>query len=83
MPIALILTAGVVLSLAEAAGLTLQIAQGLQQLHSRNIVHGSLKPSNVLLDALRSDVVLSDFAVHSELDRLPNMPARKPFLLYM
>ena len=74
--------AGEQFALEEAAGLALQIAEGLTQLHSHNIVHGSLKPSNVLLDNLRNDVVLSDFAISTVLYRLPEVPSAKLLALY-
>ena len=37
------------LSVREAAGLILQIAQGLKHTHSKNILHQDLKPQNILL----------------------------------
>ena len=74
--------AGSQLPLGDAAGLALQIAEGLAQLHSHNIVHGSLKPSNVLLDNLRNDVVLSDFAISAALYKLPEVPPAKMLVLY-
>ena len=61
----------------------LQVLEGLQQLHSHNIVHGGLKPSNVLVDSELYDVVLSDYAVGTELSRLPNLPASRINVLYM
>ena len=68
--------------LAEAAGLGLQILQGLEELHSWNLVHEGLKPSNILVDALREDVVLSDFAVTVKLHQLPNVPPSKASIHY-
>ena len=75
--------AGGPISLPESAGIALQIVQGLQELHSHSIVHKALKPSNILLDPLRNIVVLSDFAVSAELDKvLVDLPISKPFVLY-
>ena len=74
--------AGEQLPLEETAGLAVQIAEGLAQLHSHHIVHGSLKPSNILLDKLRHDVVLSDFAISAALYKLPEVPAVKVLPLY-
>lgn len=75
--------AGTKLAVPDAAGITLQILQGLEELHSRNIVHNCLKPSNVLLDLLRQDAVLSDFGVSSFLQQLPHMPPSKALIHYM
>ena len=75
--------AGGPISLPESAGIALQIVQGLQELHSYSIVHKALKPSNILLDPTRHNVVLSDFAVSAELHKLQAyVPASKPFVLY-
>eukprot|EP00793_Prasinoderma_coloniale_P004927 PRCOL_00000688-RA len=41
------------LSLADALGLALQIAQALAHLHSTGVAHMDLKPENVLLEAAR------------------------------
>ena len=67
----------------EAAGVALQVLQGLEELHSRNIVHNNLKPSNILLDQLRQDAVLSDFGVSTVLQKLPNVPVSKASMQYM
>lgn len=69
--------AGGKLPLPEAAGIALQVLQGLEELHSWNIVHENLKPSNIMLDLLHQDVVLSDFAVTVKLHKLPHVPASK------
>ena len=64
------------LLLAEAVGVALQVVHGLEELHSRNFVHEGLKPSNVLLDPRRQDVVLSDFAVNVRLHKLPTVQSK-------
>lgn len=74
--------AGGKMPLPEAAGVALQLLQGLEELHSWNIVHENLKPSNILLDSLRQDVVLSDFAVTVKLHKLPHVPASKAIVHY-
>lgn len=75
--------AGGTIALAEAAGIALQVLQGLEELHTRNIVHNNLKPSNILLDQLRQDAVLSDFGVSTVLHKLPNVPVSKASMHYM
>lgn len=49
------------LSLEEAAVLTNGILQGLQHLHAGGIVHGDLKPANILLDGKTPR--LADFGI--------------------
>ena len=67
----------------EAAGIVLQVLHALEELHSRNIVHENLKPSNILLGLMRQDVILSDFAVTVKLHELPHVPASKAAVHYM
>ncbi len=74
--------AGGKLPLPEAAGIALQVLQGLEELHSWNIVHDNLKPSNILLDMRRQDVTLSDCAVTVKLHQLPQVPASKAAVHY-
>lgn len=45
---------------------SLGMAAGLQYLHSQNILHGALQPSNVLIGA-EGEAVLSDFALAKHL----------------
>jgi len=44
-----------------------QIGQALQYIHQRNIIHGNLKPENILFTA-SGDVLLTDFTIHILLD---------------
>jgi serine/threonine protein kinase len=52
----------------DARRLMLQIASGLDFAHKSNIIHGNLKPSNILFD--RDDVLkIADFALMPAVDR--------------
>src|SRR6266567_3448954 len=44
-----------------------QIGQALQYVHQLNIIHGNLKPENILFTA-SGDVLLTDFTIHILLD---------------
>ncbi len=59
--------------LAHAVGMALQVVQALEELHGHNIMHLFLKPSNILMDSVQQEVVLSDFGTWHELQTLPNM----------
>lgn len=47
---------------SQKTNITLQIAQGMSYLHSRNITHGNLKSENIFLTN-NGDVKLSDFGI--------------------
>ncbi|MGB5106118.1 MAG: protein kinase [Candidatus Zixiibacteriota bacterium] len=52
----------------DARELMLQIARGMDFAHKNNIVHGNLKPANILFD--RDDILkISDFALMANVER--------------
>ena len=51
------------LELARAKSYISQIVEGLVHLHKNNVLHGDIQPENILLDASRSTVKLSNFRV--------------------
>ncbi len=51
----------------ESLTILSQIGQALQYVHQRNIIHGNLKPENILF-AASGDVLLTDFTIHILLD---------------
>ena len=61
--------------MAEALGLSIQVTEALQQLSDQGLAHLSLKPNNILLDASRQEVILSDFGISQAVQTLPHMPA--------
>ena len=60
---------GELLSMEERLQLALDIAAGMAHLHSKNIIHGDLKPGNLLIRKLegggKAQVVVSDFGLSS------------------
>lgn len=55
--------------------MALQVVQALEELHGQNIMHLALKPSNISMDSVQHEVVLSDFATCHQLQTLPSMPS--------
>lgn len=45
----------------------IQMCQGLSYLHGKNIVHGDIKPQNILLTAKDYELKLADFGISSTL----------------
>lgn len=62
----------------EAMKLTVQIAEGLGFAHKNNIVHGNIRPSNVLFDN-QEKVKLADFGLPSHYDSKKNWYAPPEF----
>jgi serine/threonine protein kinase len=61
---------GSIFSAEQCASYFAQVLAGLDYLHHNDILHGDIKPSNILLDRARGRVVLCDFGasrlMHSE-----------------
>jgi serine/threonine protein kinase len=60
---------GELLAQSERLKLALDVAEGMAHLHSKNIIHGDLKPGNLLIRELETpgevQVVVSDFGLSS------------------
>jgi serine/threonine protein kinase len=60
---------GHILPVQEAVSILTQVGQTLNYMHQRNIVHGHLKPENILLREGR-EVLLTDFSIAALTDTL-------------
>ncbi len=49
------------LSLADRLGVALQLAEALQAVHAAGIIHGDMRPDNILVDPMSLAATLSDF----------------------
>lgn len=67
------LTAHGPLDIEAVLRIGVKLASAIATLHRHDIVHGDIKPSNVLLDAF-GDVVLADFGVARRLDHAAPSP---------
>jgi serine/threonine-protein kinase len=61
---------------AMAAGIAAQVADALAYLHGRGVVHGDVKPANILLSDLGGPVRLADFGVARRISRDPTVEIR-------
>jgi serine/threonine protein kinase len=57
------------LKLGDALTIILQVGEALAYVHEHNIIHGSIKPENILFDA-SGQVVLTDFSLVSTMDAI-------------
>ena len=56
-------------NLVEYTDVLVSVAKALQCLHSRNIIHGDVKPANIFIDADTNHSVLGDFGHAHYIDR--------------
>ena len=68
------------LSVAQAAGILADIAEGLDYAHRRGVIHRDVKPENILLDAESGRAVLTDFGVAGILSPDRRLPDGQPAL---
>lgn len=69
--------AGAVMSPAALSGVVSQLTEAVAQLHGAGIVHGDLKPSNVLLRRREPlELALADFGVSKSLDETSRFTQR-------
>ncbi len=65
----LLLQPGHILPVQEAVSILTQVGQALYYMHQRNVVHGHLKPENILLREGR-EALLTDFSIATLTDTL-------------
>ncbi|MEH2480920.1 serine/threonine protein kinase [Nitrobacteraceae bacterium AZCC 2146] len=61
-------------SLDTATFLCIAIADTLQQVHERGLIHKDIKPANILLDKARGSAWLTGFSIASRLPREQQLP---------
>lgn len=71
---------GAPMPLARFLPLALRIAEALAALHQHEIIHKDLKPQNILINAVTSEVKLTDLGIASRLPR-ETQAARPPELI--
>lgn len=54
------------LPLARVVSIVGRVADALAHAHARGVIHGDVKPANILVDAARNSVKLVDFPLHHE-----------------
>jgi serine/threonine protein kinase len=67
------------LSLEKALYIWLQLLEGLQTLHEKNIFHRDIKPENILIDS-QYQVKITDFGLAKSLDSSKDLTDRHTFL---
>ena len=70
------LDTGQALSLAEAITITREVAEALDHAHRHGVVHGDVKPENILL--ADDHAVLTDFGIARVMSRVPSAAAPDP-----
>lgn len=70
------LRAGGPLEPAAAAQIAVQVADALAYLHSRGVVHGDVKPANILMPDAGGPIKLADFGVARRLAQDPTIELR-------
>lgn len=67
------------LSSAVAGKYTYQVLQGLEYLHMNEIIHGDIKPANILRDS-NGNVKIGDFGSAKRLQAICSQQGKKSFL---
>jgi serine/threonine protein kinase len=63
------------LSIEEILEIAIQVSDGLAEAHNREIIHGDIKPSNILMNT-RGRAKIVDFGRRSRFRELPWIPGR-------
>ncbi len=69
------------LDLTTVLRIALQIAEGLGELHARNIIHKDIKPANIIINLPANLVKITDFSISSQGFTLLNQVINNPHLL--